>query len=84
MTGGGYSLAPNPESISLSIGKAGIRALALCMFETLKQMEIHIATVTVGIAIKPDSEEAEAVGELFWQLHSQPIDRWTAEAMYPG
>ena len=84
LTGGGLSLAPNSELISLSIGKAGIRALTLGTFESLKQKGIHIATVTVSTAVAPDSEAAEGVAERFWQLHSQPIDKWTAEVMYPG
>ena len=84
LTGGGLSLAPNSEFISLSIGKAGIRALTLGTFESLKRKGIHVATVTVSTAVAPDSEAAEAVAECFWHLHSQPIDKWTAEAMYPG
>jgi NAD(P)-dependent dehydrogenase (short-subunit alcohol dehydrogenase family) len=84
LTGGGLSLAPNSQYISLSIGKAGIRALTLGTFESLKRQGIHIATVTVSAAVAPDSEEAEAVAEHFWQLHSQPIDKWTAELNYPG
>ena len=84
LTGGGFSLAPNPEYISLSIGKAGLRAMTLGMFESLKQKGIHIATVTVHTAVTPDSKEAEAVGEHFWQLHSQPVGKWTAEVKYPG
>jgi len=84
LTGGGYSLKPNPQYISLSIGKAAIRALTLGMFESLKEQGIHIATVTVEVAIKPDSRDAEAVGELFWRLHSQPVGQWTAEAKYAG
>jgi NAD(P)-dependent dehydrogenase (short-subunit alcohol dehydrogenase family) len=84
LTGGGYSLKPNPRFISLSVGKAGIRALTLGLFESLKQQGIHIATVTVEVAVKPDSRDAEAVAELFWQLHSQPIGKWTAEARYSG
>ena len=84
LTGGGYSLQPNPQFVSLSIGKAGIRALALGLFDSLKQQGIHIATVTVEVAVKPESRDAAAVGELFWQLHSQPIGKWTAEARYSG
>jgi NAD(P)-dependent dehydrogenase (short-subunit alcohol dehydrogenase family) len=53
LTGGGLSLAPNSEFISLSIGKAGIRALALGTFESLKRKGIHIATVTVSAAVPP-------------------------------
>jgi NAD(P)-dependent dehydrogenase (short-subunit alcohol dehydrogenase family) len=38
----------------------------------------------VEVPIKPNSKDAEAVGELFWQLHSQPIGSWTAEVNYSG
>ena len=82
-TGGGLSLAPNSEYISLSIGKAGIRALTLGTFESFKLKGIHVAAVTVSTAVAPDSEAAEAVVECFWHLHSQPIDEWTAEVTYP-
>jgi len=58
--------------------------MTLGMFESLKQKGIHIATVTVHTAVTPDSKEAEAVGELFWQLHSQPVGKWTAEVKYSG
>jgi len=68
----------------LSIGKAGIRAMALGTLRVSKRKGIHIATVTVSAAVAPDSEAAEAVAEHFWQLHSQPIDKWTAEVTYPG
>lgn len=84
LTGGGYAVTPNPQYLSLSIGKAGIRALALGTFESLKQQGIHIATVSVEVAINPESGQAEAIAELFWQLHRQPIDQWTVEAKYSG
>jgi NAD(P)-dependent dehydrogenase (short-subunit alcohol dehydrogenase family) len=84
LTGGGLSVAPNSEFISLSIGKAGIRAMVLGTFDSLKRKGIHIATVTVSAAVAPDSEAAEGVAERFWQLHSQPFDKWTAEMTYPG
>jgi short-subunit dehydrogenase len=84
LTGGGLSLAPDPDHISLSIGKAGIRAMTLGLFESLKQKGIHIATVTVEVTVTPDSKEAEAVGEHFWQLHSQAVGKWTAELQYSG
>lgn len=40
LNGGGFSLAPNAEYISLSIGKAGVRAMTLGIFESLKQQGI--------------------------------------------
>lgn len=84
LTGGGYALKPNPQYISLSIGKAAIRALALGMFASLKSKGVHIATVTIEATVRPESGDTEAVAELFWQLHSQPLGVWTAEAEYSG
>ena len=83
LTGGGYSLKPNPDYLSLGIGKAGIRAMALGLFESLAQSGIHVATVTVAASVVPGSKEVDAVAELFWTLHSQPREKWTAEVKYP-
>jgi NAD(P)-dependent dehydrogenase (short-subunit alcohol dehydrogenase family) len=82
LTGGGFALVPYPDYLSLSIGKAGIRALTLGLFESLKQKGIHIATVTVAAIVAPDSEEAAAVGEHFWRLHNQPKSAWMPEVKY--
>jgi NAD(P)-dependent dehydrogenase (short-subunit alcohol dehydrogenase family) len=83
LTGGGYALQPNPEYLSLSIGKAGIRAMAHGLFEYLKKKGIHVATVTVATLVSPGSKDADAVAEHFWQLHSQPSGSWTPEMQYP-
>ena len=82
LTGGGFALEPNPEYLSLSIGKAGIRALAHGLFESMKDKGIHVATVTVAAYVSPGSKDAEAVADRFWQLHSQPQGFWTAEVKY--
>lgn len=81
-TGGGFALYPSPDFLSLSIGKAGIRALVLGLFESAKAQGVHIGTVTVAANVAPDSKEADAVAEHFWKLHSQPVDAWEAEANY--
>ncbi len=84
LTGGGFGLSPNPDYLSLSIGKAGIRALALGLFEAAKKTGVHIATVTVCAFVSPGSEDTVAIAEAFWQLHSQPNSEWSAEVTYPG
>lgn len=84
LTGGGFGLQPNPDFLSLSIGKAGIRALALGQFEPFRAQGVHIASVTVVAQIKPGSAEATAVGEHFWHLHAQAPGAWTPEATYTG
>lgn len=82
LTGGGFGLQPHPDYLSLSIGKAGIRALAQGIFETFKEKGIHVATVTVAGFVSPGSEDAKAVGEQFWQFHAQPKGSWEMEAVY--
>jgi short-subunit dehydrogenase len=82
LTGGGYSLEPSPDHLSLSIGKAGLRALQQALFEPLKQQGVHIASVMVMDTVTPDSKDAEAIGEHFWKLHNQPSGSWTQEVKY--
>lgn len=82
LTGGGFALAPSPDYLSISVGKAGLRALAQGLFEPLREKGIHVATVTVCTFVSPASKEASAVAEHFWQLYSQPKDSWTVEVNY--
>ncbi len=82
LTGGAFGLHPHPDFLSLSIGKAGIRALALGIFETFKENGVHVATLTVS-GIVNTTRDATAVAERFWQLHSQPTASWTVEATWP-
>jgi len=84
LTGGGFALHPSPDYLSLSIGKAGIRALAQGLFESFKSKGVHVATVTVATFVDPGSKAAEAVADQFWQLHSQPKGQWTVESTYSG
>ena len=82
LTGGGFALQPSPDYLSLSIGKAGIRALAQGLFESFKAQSIHVATVTVAAFVNPGSKDASAVAEHFWRLHSQPKGAWSPEVTY--
>jgi NAD(P)-dependent dehydrogenase (short-subunit alcohol dehydrogenase family) len=83
LTGGGLALHPHPDYLSLSIGKAGIRALALALFDSFKAKGIHVATVTVSSSVSPGSQDALAVAQQFWTLHSQPAGTWETEVVYP-
>jgi NAD(P)-dependent dehydrogenase (short-subunit alcohol dehydrogenase family) len=82
LTGGGFALAPSPDFISLSIGKAGIRALALGLFDDFKTKGIHVGTVTVAAWVSPGSDHAAAVAEHFWKLHNEQPGAWTNEVHY--
>jgi short-subunit dehydrogenase len=83
LTGGGFALAPSPDYLSISIGKAGIRALAHGLFEPFREKRIHVATVTICTFVSPESKDTSSVAELFWHLYSQPKDSWTVEVNYP-
>ncbi|OKO85057.1 SDR family NAD(P)-dependent oxidoreductase [Bradyrhizobium sp. AS23.2] len=83
LTGGGFALAPSADYLSVSIGKAGIRALAHGLFEPFRDKGIHVATVTVCTFVVPDSKEATSVADQFWHLYNQPRDAWTVEVNFP-
>jgi NADP-dependent 3-hydroxy acid dehydrogenase YdfG len=84
LTGGGFAVYPHPDYISLSIGKAGIRALTLGLFDTFREQGVHIASVTVSTNVTPESKEATEISENFWKLHNESSGNWTAEITYPS
>ncbi|MQB07914.1 SDR family NAD(P)-dependent oxidoreductase [Agrobacterium tumefaciens] len=83
-TGGFFGLTPNPDFASLSAGKAGIRNLALGLFEGHKDKGVHVATVTVAAFVDAGSKEANDIAEEYWKLYAQPKDAWAAEVTYSG
>lgn len=82
LTGGGFALQPSPDYLSLSIGKAGIRALAQGLFDDFKAQGVHVATVTVAGFVTPGSKDTEAVADMFWALHAQPREAWAVEQVF--
>lgn len=82
LTGGGLGAQPSGDFLTLSVGKAGLRAIALALFEPLKRRNVHIATVTVSRPVSPDSTQTAEIAEAFWNLHTQPVGHWTVETVY--
>jgi NADP-dependent 3-hydroxy acid dehydrogenase YdfG len=82
LTGGGFGVQPSANFLTLSVGKAGARAIALALFPALKERGIHVATVTVAKLVSPNSQEADEVADAFWELHSQRPAEWRAETVY--
>lgn len=83
LTGGGLALYPSPQLISLGIGKAAIRYLALGLADELKADGIHIATVTICGEIAPGTKfDPAAIAEVYWQLHIQTPENWQTEHVY--
>lgn len=82
-TGGGLGVSPSFEFLTLSVGKAAVRAAALALFPSLKDRGVHVATVTVAQLVSPGSPAARDIAEAFWQLHAQPAAEWRAETLFP-
>ena len=79
-TGGGFELQPHPETFHSASARPA-SALAQGIFEPFKANGVHVATVTV-VGFVTTAEDANALAEHFWQLHSQPKGSWEVEAMY--
>lgn len=84
-TGGGLALYPSPQAPSLSVGKAGIRALALMLAKELEPNGIRVGTVTIAGEVAVGTPFApEKVAKAFLALHNTPPDAATAEIVFRG
>jgi NAD(P)-dependent dehydrogenase (short-subunit alcohol dehydrogenase family) len=80
LTGGGSALKAPPELISLSIGKAGMRNLALALAEECAPLGIRVATVTVHGMVQPGTKyDPNIIAGEFWRLYQLPGDAWERE-----
>jgi NAD(P)-dependent dehydrogenase (short-subunit alcohol dehydrogenase family) len=70
--------APEPGRVSLSLGKAGVRALVTLLDEEYARSGVHVATVTVAGA----ASDPHDIADLYWQLHVQPRGRWETEVVH--
>lgn len=76
---------PVPDVTSLSLGKAGVRALTQLLDAQFGRAGIHVATVTVGGAVSPGSAfDADVIAEEYWRLHAQSTDVWQREVLFEG
>ncbi|MEG3159400.1 SDR family NAD(P)-dependent oxidoreductase [Sphingomonas sp. LB2R24] len=84
LTSGVFAITPNPEYLSLGIGKAAIRNMAQALFDPFKDRGVHIAMVNVATPVAPGSAEALGVADAFWNLHAAPAETWDWEVTYPS
>jgi NAD(P)-dependent dehydrogenase (short-subunit alcohol dehydrogenase family) len=84
-TGGGLALYPSPQAPSLSVGKAGIQALALMLAEELAPHGIRVGTVTIAGEVAPGTAFApEKIAQAFLSLYRTLPDAKTAEIVFSG
>lgn len=72
LTGGGFSLSPQADFGSLSIGKAGVRTLANMLYSVLKDSPIKVGTITICGTVNGDDRKysSELIAEEYWKLHT--------------
>ncbi|MGH4019780.1 MAG: SDR family NAD(P)-dependent oxidoreductase [Pseudonocardiaceae bacterium] len=76
---------PIPQVTSLSLGKAGVRALTELLDTQFASSGVHVATVTVGGAVAPGTAfDPDDIAEQYWRLHTQPPGAWDREITYRG
>jgi NAD(P)-dependent dehydrogenase (short-subunit alcohol dehydrogenase family) len=76
---------PVPDVTSLSLGKAGVRALAELLDTQFGPAGIHVATVTVAGTVAPGTAfDPDEIAEHYWRLHTQPAGAWEREFLYEG
>jgi NAD(P)-dependent dehydrogenase (short-subunit alcohol dehydrogenase family) len=74
---------PDPAFTSLSLGKAGVRALVQLLDQQYAAAGIHVATVTVAGPVVPGTRfDPEAIAENYWRLHTQPRAEWLLEVVH--
>jgi NAD(P)-dependent dehydrogenase (short-subunit alcohol dehydrogenase family) len=74
---------PLPDATSLSLGKAGVRALAHLLSTQYGPSGIHVATVTVGGAVAPGTAfDPDEIADKYWRLHTQAAGAWELEVAY--
>jgi NAD(P)-dependent dehydrogenase (short-subunit alcohol dehydrogenase family) len=78
---------PRPMSnhLSLSLGKAALRALTAMLAEHYGPSGVHVATVTVADEIRPGSAfDPELIAEEYWRLYQQAPAAWQTEHLFDG
>ncbi len=76
---------PDPASTSLSLGKAGVRALTRLLDREYGPAGVHVATVTVAGPVAAGSRfDPDRIAEEYWRLHTQPRGAWEHEVLFAG
>ena len=76
---------PVPALVSLSLGKAGVRALTEMLAAHYGPSGIHVATVTVCGAVAPGTDyDPDAIAEEYCRLHRQAPGEWELEVEFRG
>ena len=83
VTGGLHE--PDASHFSLSLGKAGVRAMTSMLAEHFGPHGVHVSTVTVAGEIVPHTPfDPDRIADLYWRLHVQPPGEWIPQQLFAG
>jgi NAD(P)-dependent dehydrogenase (short-subunit alcohol dehydrogenase family) len=75
----------SPQYLSLSLGKAGVRALVEALHTQFAPAGVHVATVTVdGPVARGTDFDPDDIAEHYRRLHGQPRSSWEREVLHAG
>ncbi len=84
-TCGGWAYSPWDGAASISIGKAGLRSLAMTLAQELAQTPIRIGLVSIMGQVEPSTPfDPQKIGEVFLEMHQQPVGDFKTEFMFNG
>jgi NAD(P)-dependent dehydrogenase (short-subunit alcohol dehydrogenase family) len=76
---------PSSSHLSLSLGKAGLRARVTMLADYYGPSGVHVAAVTVTGEIRPGTPfDPALIAEEYWRLHRQPPGAWLTERVFAG
>jgi NAD(P)-dependent dehydrogenase (short-subunit alcohol dehydrogenase family) len=74
---------PKWQFTSLSLGKAGVRALVSMLDQQYGPSGVHAATVTVAGPVAPGTDfDPDDIADHYWRLHVQPPAEWEREVVF--
>lgn len=84
-TGGGWAHYPWDNAASMSIGKAGLRSLAMTLAQELKETPIRVGIISImGQVASGTLFDPDRIGEAFLAMHQRPIEADETESMFEG
>jgi NAD(P)-dependent dehydrogenase (short-subunit alcohol dehydrogenase family) len=82
-SGCGLADVPSAKKTSLSIGKAGLRALVHCLEEELKPDGIRVGMVTIDGSVPSNAAQLASIADLYWHLFANSDKDARLEVRWP-
>jgi len=80
ITGGGIGIKPNPDYVSLSLGKAALRNLTQSINKTLSGENVFVSTILINSYVSTEKKlhNPKNIADIFWNLYR---DRSVSEVL---